>query len=495
MRNIHLVWFRHDLRMTDNRALTAACEDESAIVIGLFVHTPIQSKLHHQSPGGGYFMAQHVKALWSALDAKGIPLITIDSTDFGASVDEVINLINKLSVTSIYFNKQYEINEQLRDKQLIKRLNERLNRINVNTYDDSVLIKPGRVLTLNGEMFRVYTPFRNAFLKELTDQDIHVDTAPKERRLDHPFALNQYQVNSLNVIEAMIDYYKTITPQSVIDAMPKIGEDEAIKRLRGFCENHLTEYGSKRDFPAYDGTSQLSAYLVYGILSPRQCVRRMMLNCPNVFEDKDSGAFCWLNELIWREFYRHLIVMFPFLVKHKPMIAWTDNVKWNNDAKQLEAWKNGQTGYPIVDAAMRQLNQTGWMHNRLRMIVASFLVKDLLIDWRLGEQYFMSKLIDGDFAANNGGWQWAASTGCDAAPYFRIFNPTTQSERFDENGEFIRRFVPELSELSNKAIHAPYEHGFSRSPHYPRPIVVHKEARKQTLAAYELAKNNSEKML
>ncbi len=199
-----------------------------------------------------------------------------------------------------------------------------------------------------------------------------------------------------------------------------------------------------------------------------------------------------MNELIWREFYRHLLTYYPALCKHRPFIAWTDRVCWNPAQKALIAWQKGETGYPIVDAAMRQLNETGWMHNRLRMIVASFLVKDLLIDWREGERYFMSQLVDGCLAANNGGWQWAASTGTDAAPYFRIFNPTTQGERFDKSGEFIRRWLPELAAVPEKAIHQPWVWADKqgRTLAYPRPIVDHAQARVATLAAYEAAKKS-----
>jgi deoxyribodipyrimidine photo-lyase len=213
-----------------------------------------------------------------------------------------------------------------------------------------------------------------------------------------------------------------------------------------------------------------------------------------VLEKTDGGAFGWLNELVWREFYRHLIVAWPKLCKHKPFVEWTDNVRWRHAPEELQAWKDGKTGYPIVDAAMRQLNATGWMHNRLRMIVASFLVKDLLINWREGERYFMSQLLDGDLAANNGGWQWGASTGTDAAPYFRIFNPTTQGERFDKAGRFIKAWVPELADVPERDIHQPHRWAekHQRVLDYPLPVIDHARARKDTLAAFEAAKNRSD---
>jgi deoxyribodipyrimidine photo-lyase len=204
-------------------------------------------------------------------------------------------------------------------------------------------------------------------------------------------------------------------------------------------------------------------------------------------EQEKSGASIWLSELIWREFYKHILVAYPYLIKHQPFQADTAAIRWRNNHTLFKAWCDGKTGYPIVDAAMRQLNQTGWMHNRLRMITASFLVKDLHIDWRWGEHYFMSQLIDGDFAANNGGWQWAASTGTDAAPYFRIFNPVTQSERFDSEGTFIRQFIPELVKLNSKEIHWPHKKG-TPTAYWPA-VVDHNEARKITLALFTEAKN------
>ncbi len=240
--------------------------------------------------------------------------------------------------------------------------------------------------------------------------------------------------------------------------------------------------------PAVEGTSRLSPCLATGVLSPRQCLHRLLTEHPAAL-DGGAGA-TRLNELIWREFYRHLMVYYPKLCKGRPFIAWTDKVAWREDDAALQAWQRGETGFPIVDAAMRQLNATGWMHNRLRMIVASFLTKDLRLDWRAGERYFMSQLIDGDLAANNGGWQWAASTGTDAAPYFRIFNPTTQGEKFDKQGVFMRRWLPELAKVPEKALHQPWawadKQGIKLD--YPRPIVDHKQARQETLAAWEAAR-------
>jgi len=350
--------------------------------------------------------------------------------------------------------------------------------VTVQGFDDSLLLPPGSVLTGSREMYKVFTPFSKAFVKRLQEGLPECLPAPACRAEG---AVNPHRLKAF-------DYSR----EDINSALFPPGEKAAIARLREFCQAPVTHYQAQRDIPALDGTSRLSAYLATGVLSPRQCLHRLLKQHPRGLED--GKVFVWLNELIWREFYRHLLVAYPSLCRHQPFTRWTRGVKWRDDAEGLKAWQQGKTGYPIVDAAMRQLNTLGWMHNRLRMITASFLVKDLLIDWRVGEQYFMSQLIDGDLAANNGGWQWAASTGTDAAPYFRIFNPTTQGERFDESGEFIRHWLPELRDVPEKYIHQPQEWAKKNQQtlDYPQPIVEHKQARLQTLAAFEAARKQTD---
>ncbi|HNB19211.1 MAG TPA: FAD-binding domain-containing protein, partial [Agitococcus sp.] len=252
-------------------------------------------------------------------------------------------------------------------------------------------------------------------------------------------------------------------------------EEAALKRLDIFCQHHIRGYKDNRDYPLHpEGTSRLSPYLAVGSISARQCFQAA-INEQQAYGHSD-GIDCWISELAWRDFYKHLMVAYPHLCKHKAFKANTDNIVWRHDQVDFQRWCEGKTGFPIVDAAMRQLNTIGWMHNRLRMVTAMFLTKDLFIDWRWGERYFMEHLIDGDLAANNGGWQWSASTGNDAAPYFRIFNPALQSQKFDANGDFIRRYVPELAHLDSKTIHEP--HGKQRQLFldYPLPMVNHKQA-------------------
>jgi deoxyribodipyrimidine photo-lyase len=465
----HLVWFRTDLRLHDNLALAAACRDRQANVIALFIATPQQWQQHHMAPRQAAFLQAHLNALQSQLARKGIPLLFREMADFSATVDEVKKVCDEHQVSHLFYNYQYEINERKRDA----RVEKTLEGVICQGFDDSVMLAPGSVMTGNHQMYKVFTPFKNAWLRRLKEGLPECVSAPAPRDV----TLGEPSLIAVNY------------PQTSFDGDLFPGDEKsAITRLRHFCQQQATEYEEKRDFPAIEGTSRLSACLTLGVLSPRQCLHRLLVECPEALDGGPGSV--WLNELIWREFYRHLMTFHPELCRYKPFINWTDKVAWRNDPALLTAWQQGKTGYPIVDAAMRQLNDTGWMHNRLRMIVASFLVKDLLIDWREGERYFMSQLIDGDLAANNGGWQWAASTGTDAAPYFRIFNPTTQGEKFDGEGTFIRQWLPELKAVPGKAIHTPWQWAEKEGVDidYPRPIVDHKQARLETLAAYEAAR-------
>ncbi|MGX8893698.1 deoxyribodipyrimidine photo-lyase [Enterobacter cloacae] len=462
----HLVWFRADLRLHDNIALAAACRSEHARVLALFIATPGQWQQHDMAPRQAAYLCSHLNALQRSLAEKGIPLIYKEVSDFTAQLSAVQEVCQQNDVTHLFYNYQYEFNEQLRDREL-ERI---LGNVECQGFDDSVMLAPGSVMTGSREMYKVFTPFKNAFIKRLKEALPECVAAPSARG---------ECVNDLP--ELTFDYPQQAYDHSLFPA----DEKAAIAQLRQFCKTGAAAYDARRDFPAIEGTSRLSACLALGVLSPRQCLHRLLAEQPQALEG--GAGSVWLNELIWREFYRHLMTYHPELCKHRPFIRWTENVQWQQNEMLLQAWQKGETGYPIVDAAMRQLNETGWMHNRLRMITASFLVKDLLIDWRVGERYFISQLIDGDLAANNGGWQWAASTGTDAAPYFRIFNPTTQGQKFDADGTFIRHWLPALKAVPAKAIHDPWAWADKQGVtlNYPRPIVEHKQARVATLAAYE----------
>ena len=469
----HVVWLRNDLRLNDNHALYAACRAENAKVLVLFIATPQQWQSHTMAAKQAEFIWQSLQDLQQSLASKGIALHLAECANFTDSVSLLLDFCLEYQADHLFYNYQYEVNERQRDVAVERLLPE--HGITVQGFDDSVLLSPGSVLTGKGEMYKVFTPFSKALVKRL--------------QAGLPDCLPAPSVRQSGPLTTLLPLQPFNYPREAIDTtLFPAGEKNALHRLRTFCQQRVQHYAAQRDFPAEDSTSRLSVYLACGVLSPRQCLHRLLHEYPDALDN--NVVFVWFNEVIWREFYRHLLVAYPSLCRHQPFIEWTDNIIWRNNPEQLLAWQQGKTGYPIVDAAMRQLNTLGWMHNRLRMITASFLVKDLLIDWREGERYFMSQLLDGDLAANNGGWQWAASTGTDAAPYFRIFNPTTQGERFDPHGVFIRRWLPELQHVPDKFIHQPHEWAikFQQQLDYPAPIVEHKWARQQTLDAFETAR-------
>lgn len=469
----HLVWFRNDLRVTDNSALYHACQDPDAKVIAIYIATPKQWQQHHMSKRQAWFIYEHLQQLKQRLAELNIGLIYQEVGTFSQSVEIIQSVCEQNGVTDLFYNKQYQWNERQRDKSVFENL--AAIDINCHAFDDAVIFAPGHIVTDSGNMYQIYTPFRNKFYEHLQNSVIKVNRKPAKRMQTVP--IKSSKLEPFSYVMKSSEY-------------APIGEEQALKRLQLFCREQVDFYLNQRDFPILAATSHLSAYLAIGVLSVRQCFARLKLERPEFMQHSSSGAFGWFSQLIWREFYLHLLVMYPKLSKNQPFIDWTRRVQWRHNEDEFKAWQQGLTGYPIVDAAMRQLNQTGWMHNRLRMIVASFLVKDLLIDWHLGENYFMSQLIDGDLALNNGGWQWAASTGNDAAPYFRIFNPTMQSKRFDADGQFIRQYLPELAQVPDDAIHEPHKWAKKHNIklNYPTPIVEHASARLYTLAAYNAAK-------
>ncbi|MGR5148502.1 deoxyribodipyrimidine photo-lyase [Photobacterium alginatilyticum] len=468
-----LIWFRSDLRVVDNTAITAATRCSNN-VLAAFISTPMQWHEHNVAPMKVDFIRRRLDVLREQLSELNIPLVIIEVDDFDKEAQAIADLAVSYNISQVYCNKQYEWNERQRDE-LTAELLEKHN-IRFSAFDDDCIITPGKVLTRNGQPFKVFTPFRREWLTVYRFEVPSVHPNPEKQ-----------QANGF-----MLD----VQPEPVMsftypaaDSVHWPVEEEAIKqRLRMFCEEKAALYHQQRDIPAIDGTSCLSPYLSIGALSARQCMAALLAEFPQCLDDSKSGAFCWLNEIIWREFYRHLIVAWPKLSRDQPFLGWTRNVMWQQSDSMLSAWQQGRTGYPIVDAAMRQLRQTGWMHNRLRMITASFLTKDLLIHWQAGEQWFMSQLIDGDLASNNGGWQWAASTGTDAQPYFRVFNPTVQGERFDPDGSFIRTWIHELRDVPDKYIHQPFLWDKAESLNYPKPIVDHKSARLRAIEVFKSAK-------
>ncbi|HCG5561187.1 deoxyribodipyrimidine photo-lyase [Vibrio parahaemolyticus] len=468
-----LVWFRRDLRTLDHTALKAAL-DTGQPVVACFVATPEQWQEHHMAPMQADLIARRLEHVHQELTELNIPLLYREVPRFDDCTKVICDWADKLNAIAVMVNINYEVNEVELDRKVSQVLDNR--GVEFHAFHDKCVHAPTTVLNKQGEYFKVFTPFKRAWLQKFS-----LPTVSKPQRQNE---LPSAQLAAVKQ-DGFDDDFTFSYPRESSEAWCASTND-ILKQLRTFARERSDGYQIKRDFPAIDGTSQLSPYLAIGALSPRQCIARLYAENPQ--PDLSEGKATWLSEIIWREFYQHLLVFEPKLVKGRGFIDWEDKIQWSYDEQAFECWKTGTTGYPIVDAAMRQLNQTGWMHNRLRMIVASFLTKDLHIDWRRGEEYFMSKLVDGDFAANNGGWQWSASTGCDGQPYFRIFNPISQGEKFDSDGQFVRHWVPEIKRVPNKFVHKPWTwEGFSLLE-YHKPMVDHKVEREITLRLFKSAK-------
>ena len=462
-----LCWFRRDLRPDDHAALYAALKAGGRVHCAFVFDTEILEKLPSRRDRRVEFIHASVAELKRSLEAMGGGLIVLH----GPARDEVPALAARLGVGAVYANRDYEPDAVARDRAVAGAL--AAAGIAFHTRKDQVIFEKDELLTGGGTPYTVYTPYKNAWLKKLEPYFLKAYPVGKYRA-----GLARPQDSPLPTLE-QIGFENTNLPEPGLPA----GASGARRLFEDF-RRRIARYHERRDYPALKGPSYLSAHLRFGTISVRALARAAA--------GKDgAGAATWLNELIWRDFYHMILHHFPH-VAVRAFRPEYDALKFPNDARLFRAWCEARTGYPLVDAAMRQLSRTGYMHNRLRMVAASFLVKDLGIDWRRGERYFALHLNDYDLAANNGGWQWAASTGCDAQPYFRIFNPVTQSRKFDPAGAFIRKYVPELTGCDDGAIHAPWlmsaeeqkQAGVVIGRDYPAPVVDHDVQRKKALALY-----------
>ncbi|TAG04142.1 MAG: deoxyribodipyrimidine photo-lyase [Betaproteobacteria bacterium] len=473
-----LFWFRRDLRSFDNAGLHAALTQSKRVHCVFVFDRDILDALKNKADRRVEFIWDSVSELRESLRALGGDLYVL----YDVASAAVPRLARELDVDAVFTNHDYEPQAVARDATVTQAL--KADGITFLTHKDHVVFEKDEVLTQGGKFFSVFTPYKNAWLKRVDSFYLKPYPIESHKAAFAIGAVSPVSVKEIPTLEAM-GFKRT----NLRELKFPTGERGGAALFENF-EERMDRYDETRNFPAVKGPSYLSTHLRFGTVSIRGLARAAYTR----WREGSRGAEVWLSELIWRDFYSHILHHNPRVVtaSFKPEY---DNIAWSRNEAHFQAWCEGKTGYPIVDAAMRQLNQTGYMHNRLRMVAASFLTKDLLIDWRWGERYFAETLNDFDLSANNGGWQWAASSGCDAQPYFRIFNPNSQSEKFDAEGTFIRKYVPEVAGLSNKDIHAPWltspieqrSRNFTPGRDYPLPIVDHATARLATLAEYKRA--------
>lgn len=454
-----LVWFARDLRINDNPALYEACAKNHNGVIGLYLIMPDIWQSHGDANCKLAFWLENLHCLQQQLQTLNVPLITIECNR--STVNQVFDkLFVDYKITNLYSHQEIEPDKKAM-KNDIQKLCEK-HGIHFHLFYQSGILTPGTVLKNDESPYTRFTPFKKRWWDILRSEYLCLYKKPKRQEdMKLRSVLHSGWIKRDRCSDASIHSWPS-------------GEEAAQLRLQNFCKEKVQYYHTQRDHPSLTATSQLSAYLTAGVLSAKQCLATVMAF------PRNKGVDTWINELIWRDFYYHILYFFPHVGKHQPFKHYTNKLKWSRNKKYFYAWCKGQTGIPIIDAAMRQLNQTGWMHNRLRMVTAMFLSINLWIDWRWGEHYFMQHLIDGDLALNNGGWQWSALTGAEAGPSFRIFNPYSQSYRFDANGDFIRQYCHELKHLDDKEIHQP-----PKMINYPQPMVDVKSTRQAAITQFK----------
>ncbi len=471
-----LVWLRSDLRVRDHLPLYHAAHRATRGVIAVFILCPEQWREHDWAPIKVEFIRQTLHTVRQDLAALNIPLLIRQTPTFAGVPDLLLALAREHDCDALFFGDEYEVNERRRDATVMQRFRD--DDRAAHTFTDQVLRDPASIETGQGGFYTIFTPYKRTWIERVNEDG-----------LPEPLGLPRRQDSLICPADPVPDSIDGFgTPRAIEGWLT--GEHSARRRLEEFVDGPLHQYQNQRDVPARNGTSRLSPYLAIGSISIRECFSAAYRANQDSLDRRSSQASVWISELIWREFYRHILVGYPRVCRGRAFRPETERLNWSDNEEHFAAWCRGRTGVPIVDAAMRQLHYTGWMHNRLRMITAMFLTKDLFIDWRRGERYFMQHLIDGDFASNNGGWQWSASTGTDAAPYFRIFNPFTQSRKFDPDGAFIREWLPELRDVEGDAVHDPsgLPDLLRSTVDYPLPIVDRSKSRERVIAAFKSLK-------
>lgn len=473
---MNLVWFRNDLRIKDNPALHHAMSDNDNPTLGIYLLCLAQWKKYGIGANQQALFLKALENLQNSLKKLNVQLLVIDAKNFKSSPEILKKICKGLSARKLYFNIEYPVDERTRDKKVVNLLK---SQVECHRFHADSLTPPWKITNQDGSGYKVFTAYANRVRKFLDEHPVFTLPVPQKKNTDNlHFILNAVKPEQLGKFK-LIDEFKLINKLPDIKftakALPEIKETYLSKQLAGFCESSMQDYKILRDFPAQQATSALSTGLAIGCISVAECYQQAI-------QYKQSSS--WINELIWRDFYRSVMWHYPHVCKGKTFKTIEDSLDWSNSKKDFEKWKSGNTGIPIIDAAMQQLVQTGWMHNRLRMVVASYLTKNLWLNWRCGEAFFADQLFDYDFASNNGGWQWCASTGTDAAPYFRVFNPASQQKKFDPDAKFIKQWLPQLKAYSAKQIH-----NFESKPlgdYYALQVDL-KQSRKLAIEKFKLA--------
>ncbi|WP_018872849.1 deoxyribodipyrimidine photo-lyase [Thioalkalivibrio sp. ALJ16] len=460
-----LVWLRRDLRLADQPALHAAAA-RGAPVIPVFIHAPEEEAPWQPGAASNWWLHHSLQAMAAEFEQAGSPLIL----RAGPSLDTLRALIAETGAEAVYWNRLYDPACVLRDQDIKAGL--RADGLDVHSFNAALLLEPWEVETGQGRPYRVFSPFWKACRQHGIDQD----------PLPAPGALAAPERKPESLTIEQLELLPGIDWAGGLRANWKPGEVAAHERLQGFLEHTARDYGGTRDRPDRDGTSRLSPHLHFGEISPRQILRALR---QAGLDTEHGGAEAFVRELGWRDFAHHVLYHFPH-TPERPLNPRFEAFPWRESETDLGSWQRGRTGVPVVDAAMAQLWETGWMHNRLRMVVGSFLTKNLRLHWHHGARWFWDTLVDADLAANTLGWQWAGGCGADAAPYFRVFNPQRQGEQYDPEGRFVRRFLPALKNIETRYIHAP---GAGGARNYPAPIVDLKASRQAALEAFDAIKN------
>lgn len=464
-----LLWFRKDLRLNDNSALEAALES-GAPVIPVFIWAPDEAGDWGPGAASKWFLHQALGSLSESLNALGGRLVLRQ----GDSLKELCDIVKETGAERVFWNRRYESPLRLLDASIKQALRD--DGIEVESFNSSLLNEPHTVSTGGGKPYKVYTPY----WRKVKDRPLPAEAEVDLKALQFPESYpRSVALDALGLLPEK-PWYRKFHPHW------EVSEEAAKARLEGFLKDSVGDYNEARDFPGVLGTSGLSPHLHWGLISPRQIMHTLLSR----HDFGDQGPQVYTKEVYWREFAYNVLYHFP-QTPDAPLQEKYADFPWEPDDEAQARWQRGQTGYPIIDAGMRELYATGWMHNRVRMVVSSFLVKHLLQDWRVGARWFWNTLVDADLASNTLGWQWSGGCGADAAPYFRVFNPMTQGHKFDPEGDYVRKWVPEVAKLPNQFIHEPWEApegvlrcaGVELGKNYPEPIIEHKKGRERALAA------------